>query len=88
MRTPFIVHGPENFLPRLRKLGFKTFHQWWNEGYSEDPDGWQLTEIPKIIDRISEMSLSELETMYAEMKQTVDHNFHLMKSLKKQQLFV
>jgi len=88
MRTPFIVHGPENFLPRLRKLGFKTFHQWWNEGYSEDPDGWQLTEIPKIIDRISEMSLSELETMYAEMKQTVDHNFHLMKSLKKQQLYV
>jgi hypothetical protein len=88
MRTPFIVHGPQNFLSRLQKLGFKTFGHWWDEGYGEDPEGWQLTEIPKIIDRISQMSISELESMYADMKQTVDHNFHLMKSLETQQLYV
>jgi len=87
MRTPFIIHGPENFVVRLRKLGFKTFHQWWDEGYSEDPEGWQLTEIPKLLDRISQLSISELESMYADMQQTVDHNYHLMKSLKKHQLY-
>ena len=88
MRTPFIVHGPANFLPRLQKLGFRTFGKWWDEGYSEDPDGWQLTEIPKLLDCVSQWSIDELESAYTDMKQTVDHNFHLMKSLKKQQLYV
>jgi len=81
MRTPFIVHGPQNFLPRLRKLGFKTFHQWWDEGYSEDPEGWQLTEIPKILDCLSQLSIGELESMYADMQPTIEHNYNLLMSL-------
>jgi hypothetical protein len=84
MRTPFIVHGPANFLPRLQKLGFKTFSKWWNEGYSEDPDGWQLTEIPKIIDCISRWSIGDLNNIYAEMSPVVEYNYQLLMSLIKQ----
>ena len=88
MRTPFIVHGPQNFLIRLKKLGFKTFDQWWDEGYNQDPDGWQLTEIPKILDQIGQMSLSKLDEIYSDMKPTVDHNFELMKTMTKSQFYI
>ena len=39
-------------------------------------------------DRLSQLSIGELESMYTDMKQTVDHNYHLMKGLKKHQLYV
>lgn len=84
MRTPFIVHGPANFLSRLRKLGFKTFDKWWDEGYGEDPNDWQLTEIPKIIDCISRWSVSDLNNIYAEMSPVVEYNYQLLMSLTKQ----
>ena len=40
--TPFMVQGPANLVKNLRRMGFQTFHQWWDEGYSEDPDDCQV----------------------------------------------
>ena len=86
MRTPFIVHGPRNFLPRLRALGFRTFDSWWDEGYSEDPPDYQLTEIVRLIALLAEKSTAELEAMYAEMQSVLEHNYQLLKQIQKQDL--
>jgi hypothetical protein len=74
LETPFIVQGPQWYLQRLRDLGFQTFDRWWDEGYSEDPANWQNTEIKKVINSVSELSLEKLQEMYTEMKPVLAHN--------------
>ncbi len=86
MRTPFVVHGPQNFLPRLRALGFRTFDQWWDEGYSEDPADYQLSQIVQIIDQIGNRSVEQLESMYTDMQPTLEHNYQLLKRIQKHDL--
>ena len=86
MRTPFVVHGPQNFLPRLRALGFRTFDAWWDEGYSEDPPDYQLKEIVHLIELLAKKSIAELEAMYADMQSVLEHNYQLLKRIQKQDL--
>jgi len=86
MRTPFVVHGPQHFLSRLRGLGFKTFDTWWDEGYSEDSPDLQLTGITQIIDQLALKTLPELEAMYADMQSVLNHNYDLMKRIQRHEL--
>jgi hypothetical protein len=86
MRTPFVVHGPQRFLPRLRALGFRTFDAWWDEGYSEDPPDYQLKEIVRLIEQLAEKSVAELEAMYTDMQSVLEHNYQLLKRIQKQDL--
>lgn len=86
MRTPFVVHGPQNFLPRLRALGFRTFETWWDEGYSEDPPDYQLPQIAHIIDQLASRTIGELTAMYQDMQSTVEHNYQLLKRIQKHNL--
>jgi len=82
-RTPFIVHGPVNFIKNLRQLGFKTFDRWWDEGYSEDPPDYQLDNIINIIDQLAQKSTAELGQMYEEMKPILDYNYNLFLQLNR-----
>lgn len=74
-KTPFIVQGPQNFIKNLRRLGFQTFDQWWDEGFSEDPPDVQVVEIIKIIDEIAQWDLDRITTTYDQMKSVLDHNY-------------
>lgn len=74
LRTPFIVQGPRHFLHRLRDLGFKTFDNWWDEGYAEDPPDWQIEEIKKVLDRIVSLDLNVVSQWYKEMTPILEHN--------------
>lgn len=80
-KTPFIVQGSQNFLINLRELGFRTFDQWWDEGYTEDPPDYQVNLIKENIDYIASKSIRELSDMYNEMIPVLDHNFNLFQSL-------
>lgn len=75
LKTPFIIQGPQYFLHNLKKLGFKTFDQWWDEGYAEDPPGHQLTEIKKILDVLSTKTQADLYNMYIDMSEILQHNY-------------
>lgn len=83
LKTPFIVQGPQYFLHNLKKLGFQTFDQWWDEGYSEDTAWYQLTEIKKILDFLSTNSVDELNRMYLSMSGILEHNYQLAMNLTK-----
>lgn len=76
LKTPFIVQGPRYFLHNLKKLGFKTFNHWWDEGYAEDPAEHQLFEIKKILNFLSRKTPAELYGMYQEMSDVLQHNYH------------
>jgi hypothetical protein len=55
-RRPFIVQGPQWYLKNLRRLGFRTFSDWWSEGYDEDINGGTLDSIRNLIDFIGSQS--------------------------------
>lgn len=81
LKKPFIVQGPVNYLKNLKKLGFKTFDQWWDEGYDEDPPNWSIHEITKLIDNLSGLSTDDLHQMYKEMQSVLDHNYKTLSEL-------
>ena len=72
--TPFMVQGPQWYIVRLRKLGFKTFKSWWNEGYNEDHYASQSDQIEKNIDYLTTLTPAELEQMYKDMMPILEHN--------------
>jgi hypothetical protein len=81
LRTPFIVQGPKDFLANLKIMGFKTFDRWWNEGYSEDPADYQPLEIIKLIKYIGSKTSEQLQTMYQEMHDVLEHNYQTFMNL-------
>lgn len=84
--TPIMVQGPSNFIKNLRRMGFKTFHQWWDEGYSEDPDGCQVPCIFNNIEHLSKLSICELQSMYQDMLPTLKHNRDLLLDFTKKDI--
>jgi hypothetical protein len=84
-RTPFIMIGPKNFLYNLRKLGFKTFSNWWDESYDQDADldnGMvMIKSVINILDYLSSLSREELEGMMIDMQDTLEHNYQRFMSL-------
>jgi len=81
LKTPFIIQGPTNYYNNLRKLGFKTFHQYWDEGYGEDPNDYQPTVILETVQRLSKLSVQELKDMHTDMQPILDHNYECFMNL-------
>jgi hypothetical protein len=73
-KTPFILQGSQHIITNLKKLGFKTFDKYWDEGYQEDPSYYNLNEIKKIIQFIGKKSIQELDAMYNDMQDILEHN--------------
>jgi hypothetical protein len=82
MRTPFIVQGPQNLIRNLHKLGFETFHEFWDEGYSEDPPDCQVRAIIEIVQQLARKNQNDLAAMYAAMSHKLEHNRNLLRLLK------
>lgn len=83
---PFIVQGPTWYLHNLHKLGFKTFSQWWDEGYDEDPSDARIGTLRNNIDWIAAQPLSVLEGWYQEMQPTLLHNLRTLQNLTHSQI--
>jgi hypothetical protein len=74
LKTPFIIQGPTGFLKNLRDLGFKTFRDYWDEGYDEDPYPWSVKEIIKVIDDLATRTPQQLHDMICDMQDILEHN--------------
>lgn len=81
LKTPFIVQGPTGYLKNLRNLGFKTFSDFWDEGYDEDPHTHSIHEITRVIDTLAKQPASELVWMLKNMQDILNHNYNLLCSL-------
>lgn len=80
-RRPFITMGARNHLSNLRKLGFKTFHDIWDEGYDEYEMQHRVWEIEKLLDQISQWPQSKLVQMLDEMQPILEHNHQVFNQL-------
>jgi hypothetical protein len=91
MRTPFMAQSSQGFVANLQRLGFRTFDNYWDEGYSQDPVNCQVPAMRANIDRISQLSVLQLQSMYADMQPILEHNYNRLLELRptdfKQELF-
>jgi hypothetical protein len=76
--TPFIMVAPPHTLQYLHSLGFETFSKWWDESYDNELDhAVRLEKITLVIQQISDMSLNEINNMYADMQSLLKRNLDL-----------
>lgn len=85
-RRPFIVQGPQYFLTNLKKLGFRTFNNWWDEGYSNDNPDAMFNSIKQNIDWIASQTPDTISQWYKEMQPVLDHNFRVLQNLTNTQI--
>jgi hypothetical protein len=80
-KRPFIVMSNFSYLSNLRKLGFKTFNQWWPENYDGVMEVDRIRGIEEVLNIISQWPLTDLSDKLCEMQQTLDHNYNVFMSL-------
>lgn len=76
---PFIVGGAAHSLRHLKDMGFKTFHEFWDESYDEedDPD-IRLKKIWRLLDWIYSLEQSELMELDERMRPVLAYNHHYL----------
>jgi hypothetical protein len=78
-KKPFILVAPPKTLEYLKSFGFKTFHNFWSEGYDNIENHEQrILEIFKIIKYIESKDLEELKLMHQKMSKLLEFNYDLL----------
>jgi hypothetical protein len=75
-RRPFFLVAAPGNLAYLRSYGFRTFDCWVDESYDleTDPDQ-RIIKIIHEVERLCKLSPADLQTIYADMQETLDYNF-------------
>lgn len=77
-KKPFVMVGPPHTLRYLKEEGFKTFSDFWDESYDLDENHQtRLIKILNIIDFIQSKSILDLQKMYKDMSDIIEHNYNL-----------
>jgi len=72
---PFLVLGPQYYLKELKKLGYKTFSEFWDESYDEIKSGAQrYFAIEKIILELNNKTIEEINELYQKTKNICIYN--------------
>ena len=80
LQHPFILVAPPYTLKYIRETGLKTFSDFWDESYDEEPiHSLRMAKILKLIDYIGSKSLEELEQIKLEMEPILKYNLALLK---------
>lgn len=79
-KHPFLVMGVPGCLKALRDFGFKTFSEFWDEGYDEIGDPFiRMNAILRICDDISRWDEHKIRDFRSKVKPILDHNYEALK---------
>jgi hypothetical protein len=79
-RTPFIIMGPQGYISNLQRMGFRTFDQWWDEGYDTSSDYNRIQAIQAILKDIFTWDQNKISQTLNEMADILSYNRqHLQK---------
>ena len=70
--------GPKNHLIYLRQMGFRTFHDFWDEDYDGYDPVTRFQLIIELVDTLATKPKEELDDMYHKMQSILDHNYDLL----------
>lgn len=76
---PQLIYTSDGMLDWLKACGFKTFSNYWNEDYDNEPNGQVRKKM--IVDEIKQLQnkpIEELHEMYWDMMPILEHNRHLI----------
>jgi hypothetical protein len=86
--TPFITFGPQGFLTNLHRSGFKTFNQYWDEGYDECVGVERILKIRQVLAQLFELDQPALQEMYIDMLPILEHNKQRLSTLQPRDLLL
>ena len=69
----FVVHGNYLYLQRLREMGFKTFGNYFDEGYDLEQD--PSKRIDKIVSLCKDLKTKKWQDIYLQTKALRQHNY-------------
>lgn len=81
---PFLIYGPIDYLLRLRDLGFKTFHNIWNEDYDQLQGHQRWKRIKNIMHDIKNLTKDDYQDLIVRCDEVCKHNQTNLKNLIKQ----
>jgi hypothetical protein len=82
-KRPFILMASCGSLEYLKKLGFKTFNEFWNESYDlEKHPGKRFIKICNLIDYIDKFDIKELQELYENMESILEYNIENLKRFR------
>lgn len=86
-KRPFLMLGTPGSLQHLHNLGFKTFDNWWDEGYDLELDhAKRLEKVYYIADNILNKSFEDLQILLTDMEGILDFNLKHLKKISKKLL--
>jgi len=80
-KTPFITMAPAGYLGNLRRIGLKTFDQWWDESYDGYSNYERLKKIKLIVEDIFTWSDDRIKNTLNEMNQVLEHNYNTLRDM-------
>jgi len=81
-RKPFVLVGQPGSLEYARKLGFKTFDDFWDESYDQEPNHEQrFIKVLRVIEYIDSFAIEQLREMYTKMLPIIEHNYDNLQRL-------
>jgi hypothetical protein len=83
---PFIIVGEYLTLKHLRSLGYKTFHDYWDESYDEIGDPVErMNAICDLIEDLNKRSVNDLLSLTNDMKNILLHNQNIINERRPEQ---
>ena len=80
---PFIVFGPVNYLKEMKRLGFKTFSDFWDESYDEIEDvKLRYFKIMEVVFNLNSKPIEEINEIYQKSKNICIHNHNHFMNFK------
>ena len=77
LQMPFILVAPQGSLEYLKLYGFRTFDDFWDESYDQEPDDYRrLEKVAELCKKIDSMTAAERTDMYKAMMPIIEHNYN------------
>lgn len=76
MQQPFVLVSCRGSLEYLRRYGFKTFGEFWDESYDDADDDVRIIKIGKLLNDLDNLSTQEKQQLQRALVSTVEHNFN------------
>ena len=84
-KKPFILVGQPKSLAYLKKYGFKTFSDFWDESYDDEfVHKKRLEKIFDTIKYIGNLDINRLNDLYLKMQDIIEHNYELLAKITNQ----
>jgi hypothetical protein len=78
-KRPFILVAPPHTIEYAKRMGFKTFSDFWDESYDQETNHEKrIIKILNLINYINSKSINELREIYNQMQEVLDHNYHCL----------